>query len=100
MLDNQYRRELNTQNENLTKESFKDISVDDFKKIKSEDLNRFLRSNRFPRKYNAESVSSDIDSGKIKPNDLYNYLVNANSELFDTPVIGAEVYKSVDGGQR
>jgi len=101
VLDNQYRRELKTQNENesLTKESFKDISVDDFKKIKSEDLNRFLRSNRFPRKYNAESVNSDINSGKIEPNDLYNYLVNANSDLFDTPVIGAEVYKSIDGGQ-
>ena len=39
VLDNQYRRELKTQNENLTKESFKDISVDDFKKIKTEDLN-------------------------------------------------------------
>jgi photosystem II stability/assembly factor-like uncharacterized protein len=99
VLDNQYRRELKTQNENLTKESFKDISVDDFKKIKTEDLNRFLRSNRFPKKYNAESVNSDINSGKIEPNDLYSYLVNANSELFDTPVIGAEVYKSVDGGQ-
>ena len=98
VLDNQYRRELKTKNENLTKESFKDISIEDFKKIKSEDLNRFLRSNRFPRKYNAKSVNSDINSGKIEPKDLYNYLVNANSDLFDTPVIGAEVYKSTDGG--
>ena len=98
VLDNQYRRELKTKNENLTKESFKDISIEDFKKIKSDDLNRFLRSNRFPRKYNAKSVNSDINSGKIEPKDLYNYLVNANSDLFDTPVIGAEVYKSIDGG--
>ena len=98
VLDNQYRRELKTKNENLTKESFKDISIEDFKKIKSDDLNRFLRSNRFPRKYNAKSVNSDINSGKIEPKDLYNYLVNANSDLFDTPVIGAEVYKSTDGG--
>ena len=101
VLDNQFRRELNNQNEDesLSKESFKDISIDEFKKIESEDLNRFLRSNRFPRKYNAESVKSDIKSGKIEPKDLYNYLVNANSELFDTPVIGAEVYKSIDGGK-
>ena len=101
VLDNQFRRELNNQNEdeNLSKEYFKDISIDDFKKIKSDDLNRFLRSNRFPRKYNAKSVNSDIKSGKIEPKDLYSYLVNANSELFDTPVIGAEVYKSVDGGK-
>ena len=101
VLDNQFRRELKNQNEdeNLSKEYFKDISIDDFKKIKSDDLNRFLRSNRFPRKYNAKSVNSDIKSGKIEPKDLYSYLVNANSELFDTPVIGAEVYKSVDGGK-
>ena len=101
VLDNQFRRELNNQNEDesLSKESFKDISIDEFKKIESEDLNLFLRSNRFPRKYNAESVKSDIKSGKIEPKDLYNYLVNANSELFDTPVIGAEVYKSIDGGK-
>jgi photosystem II stability/assembly factor-like uncharacterized protein len=101
VLDNQFRRELKNQNEdeNLSKEDFKDISIDDFKKIKSDDLNRFLRSNRFPRKYNAKSVNSDIKSGKIEPKDLYSYLVNANSELFDTPVIGAEVYKSVDGGK-
>ena len=76
VLDNQYRRELKTKNENLTKESFKDISIEDFKKIKSEDLNRFLRSNRFPRKYNAKSVNSDINSGKIEPKDLYLSLIH------------------------
>ena len=35
---------------------------------------------------------------ELVPNDLYRFLTDANAELFDTPVIGAEVYKSVDSG--
>ena len=37
-------------------------------------------------------------NGQIQPVDLGTYLEDANSQLFDTPVIGAEVYKSTDGG--
>ena len=40
-----------------------------------------------------------IRKGKIKPIDVAHYLEDANSMLFDTPVIGAEVYKTVDGGK-
>ena len=40
-----------------------------------------------------------MNDGKLQPDDLYKYLVNANSELFDTPIIGAEVYKSENGGK-
>jgi photosystem II stability/assembly factor-like uncharacterized protein len=58
-----------------------------------------LRSNRFPTKYKPDAIKKDINDRKIKPDDLYRYLVNANSELFDTPIIGAEVYKSENGGK-
>ena len=40
-----------------------------------------------------------VRSGNVKPADLATYLEDANSMLFDTPVIGAEVYKSTDGGK-
>ena len=39
-----------------------------------------------------------IREGKAQPADLAKYLEDANTLLFDTPVIGAEVYKSSDGG--
>jgi len=39
-----------------------------------------------------------VRTGKIKPTSIYEYLSDANTEMFDTPVIGCEVYRSDDGG--
>ena len=36
--------------------------------------------------------------GAVKPIDLAKYLEDANSMLFDTQVIGAEVFKTTNGG--
>ena len=88
------------EDQGLTKESFIGMTVVDFNRIDVNDLRAFLRSNRFPSRYKPESIKKDISDGKLEPEDLYKYLVNANSELFDTPIIGAEVYKSVDGGKK
>ena len=84
----------------LTKESFIGMTLERFNKISVDDLKSFLRSNRFPSKYKPEAIKKEINEGKLQPEDLYRYLVNANSELFDTPIIGAEVYKSIDGGNK
>ena len=40
-----------------------------------------------------------VRTGSVKPVDLAKYLEDANSLLFDTPVVGAEVYRSNDGGK-
>jgi hypothetical protein len=40
-----------------------------------------------------------VKDGAVKPADLAKYLDNANAALFDTPVIGAEVYRSDDAGK-
>ena len=37
--------------------------------------------------------------GAIKPGDLAKYLENANTLLFDTPVVGAEVFLTTNGGK-
>ena len=42
---------------------------------------------------------SAIIKDKIKPSDLATYLEDANFVLLNSEVIGAEVYKSVDGGK-
>ncbi|MEX0360985.1 MAG: glycosyl hydrolase, partial [Allomuricauda sp.] len=49
-------------------------------------------------KYRAQNVKQLVRSGSVKPVDLAKYLENANSLLFDTPVIGAEVYRSDNAG--
>mgnify|MGYP001241228132 FL=1 len=71
----------------------------DFLALDDKKLNQFLKMNGFQEKYRAENVKQMIRVGTVKPEDLAKYLENANSALFDTPVIGAEVYKSIDGGK-
>ena len=100
--DNQARRseEGETEmDEGLKKDDFKIMSASAFQKLDNEQLESFLRSNNFQKKYTAEFVKKQVSKGQVKPMDLAKYLEDANSLLFDTPVIGAEVYKSIDGGK-
>lgn len=101
ILDNYNRRpsEPKSDDEGLVKEDFRDITVSDFAKLQNSDLEKYLRNNRFPEKHTAESVKQQVKEGKLEPIALVEYLETANSLLFDTPVIGAEVYASIDGGQ-
>ncbi len=101
--DNQFRREKEKKDKDssnaLDKEDFKTMSVDDFLKLTDKKLNSYLKTNGFQEKYRAENVKQMVRSGTVKPIDLAKYLENANSLLFDTPVIGAEVFKTVNGGK-
>ncbi|WP_411894103.1 VPS10 domain-containing protein [Winogradskyella sp. A2] len=100
--DSQFRRpdeEKKSDKRGLTKEDFKTMSNEDFLALEDKKLNVFLKTNGFQEKYRAENVKQMVRSGNVKPIDLAKYLEDANSMLFDTPVVGAEVYKSVDGGK-
>jgi len=100
--DNQFRREEKDEptppQAGLGKDDFKGMAAADFLKLDDKKLRTFLSRNRFPKKYTAEKIKSMVRSQAILPEALAKYLENANSLLFDTPVIGAEVYKSTDGG--
>ncbi|MBQ4913490.1 glycosyl hydrolase [Maribacter sp. MMG018] len=101
--DNQFRRPrtrgANRKSKGLTKEDFKTMSSKDFLKLSDQELNTFLKTNNFQEKYRAKNVKHMVSNGAIKPMDLAAYLENANSQLFDSPVIGAEVYRSDNGGK-
>ncbi|WP_035096345.1 VPS10 domain-containing protein [Aquimarina megaterium] len=100
--DSQYRRKENDtkkSNSGLTKEDFKTMSSETFLKLENKKLNAFLKTNGFQEKYRADNVKQLVRGGTVKPIDLAKYLENANAMLFDTPVIGAEVYRSNDGGK-
>lgn len=100
--DSQFRREKEEEKKDgdgLTKDDFKSMSKDEFLALDNKRLNTFLKTNGFQEKYRAENVKNMVRSGSVKPEDLAFYLEDANSLLFDTPVIGAEVYKSTDGGK-
>lgn len=102
LYDNQFHRPKKSdtfqKTDALTKEDFKSMSVTDFLNLDDKKLNEFLKTNGFREKYRAENVKQMVRSGATKPVDLADYLEDANSRLFDTPVIGAEVYRSDDGG--
>ncbi len=100
--DNQFRRkkiDSKKDTDKLTKESFKTMTAADFLMIEDKKLNAFLKTNGFQEKYRADNVKQMVRGGTVKPIDLAKYLEDANSMLFDTPVIGAEVYRSDDGGK-
>lgn len=100
--DSQFRREKEKKDEDkqgiLTKEDFKTMGVTEFLALDNNRLKDFLRQNGFQEKYRPENVKNMVKSGTVKPIDLSKYLEDANTMLFDTPVVGAEVYKSTDGG--
>lgn len=100
--DNQFRRASENKkdkNEELSKADFKTMTAESFLNLEDKKLNKFLKTNGFQEKYRAQNVKQLVRSGSVKPIDLAKYLEDANSLLFDTPVIGAEVYKSTDGGK-
>ncbi len=101
--DRQFRRKKEkkkkTSSNGITKEDFKTMSVDAFLKLTDKKLNTYLKRNGFQEKYRAENVKQMVRAGSVKPIDLAKYLENANSLLFDTPVIGAEVFKTKNGGR-
>jgi photosystem II stability/assembly factor-like uncharacterized protein len=100
--DSQFLREKNKDektSEGISKEDFKSMSTEDFLKIDDKKLNAYLKKNGFQEKYRADNVKQMIRSGVAKPRDLAKYLEDANALLFDTPVVGAEIYRSDDGGK-
>ena len=100
IVDNQFRRPIKEKKKNvgIDKNYFESISKEDFNNIDKKELNGFLRRNGFPEKYDANKVKDLVSSGTILPIDLKLYLEDANTVMFETPIVGAEVYRSDDGG--
>jgi photosystem II stability/assembly factor-like uncharacterized protein len=96
LLDNQARREKEEDEDevyDLAKVEFLTMSKADFVNLDNGLLQSFLEDNGFPEKYDSTSTKEMVESEEIEPIAFYDYLFDANTNLFDTPVIGAEVYK-------
>lgn len=100
LLDNQFERPKEIPKEKtLSKDELRTISKEEFLKLDKELIKNFLRENNFPKKYTVDTILFLIKSNKISPQTLVEYLEDANAQLFEKNVIGAEVYKSTDGGK-
>ena len=83
----------------LKQKDFKAITKEAFLKLDDKKLEDFLRDNGFPKKYDAKRVKKEVGDGKYEATALYDYLGgDANANLFNTKVIGAEMYRSDDAG--
>jgi photosystem II stability/assembly factor-like uncharacterized protein len=99
IVDNQNRRPKEDGEAIDFKEELKTMSDEDFQNVENKKINSYLKKNDFPEKYNAEIVKEMVSKKEINPNDLVDYTMDANALLFDTPVIGAEVYKLNKNGR-
>ena len=101
IIDNYNRRppEEDEDKDLLTKDQLREMRKEEFLALSEEKIKGFLEANRFPEKYSVDTIRVLVENGKITPATLVEYLEDANAMLFDTDVIGAEVYVSRDGGK-
>lgn len=78
---------------------FKGLTREQFLGLDNPKLDTFFKKNRIPNKYNAQLVKQLIEYNKLQPSAIWDYLYDANTALFETPIIGAEIYRSDDGGK-
>lgn len=105
--DSQFREEASKDNasakanskKSLVKDDFKTMSKEKFMALDNAQLNTYLKENNFQEKYRAENIKNMVSNGSVQVVDLAKYLEDANSLLFDTPVKGAELFKTTDGGK-
>lgn len=82
----------------VTRDDLRSMTRRDFLALPDSAIAKYLTAERFPDKYDVETVRGMMERGDIEPVALVEYVEDANSLLFDTPVIGLEVYRSDDGG--
>lgn len=101
-LDNQAetREEIKEKKEEdkLKITDFKDMTVQQLLSIENDLLKEFLKENEFPEKYTPELLKKEIREGKYEPKAVAEYFGDANEALFNTSVVGAELYRSDDYG--
>ncbi len=99
ILDNYDRRPKETSNkEELTKDQLKEMDAEKFAKLSDKKIQKFLSDNYIPEEYTVEKIREKIKAGSLTTSQLASYNKSANTLLFDTPVIGAEVYVTKNDG--
>ncbi|TAG12155.1 MAG: glycosyl hydrolase [Sphingobacteriia bacterium] len=80
---------------------FKLLSKEQFALLDDKKLNDFIKSPRtlIPTKYNAANLKEMVATDQLAPTAIYDFLFDANTALFETPIIGCELYRSDDAGK-
>lgn len=83
----------------IEKDFFRTATRDDVLNLDEKAFTQFLKKYKYPEKYDVKFLKKLIQEGKLKPIQIVEYLEDANTQLFNTNVIGAEVYVSHDRGK-
>ncbi|MBI4914040.1 MAG: glycosyl hydrolase [Acidobacteria bacterium] len=84
--------------EALTAKTLTGMGREEFLKLDLKRVKAFLRENGFHKDLTAEKVREDLKAGKITVKDLLDYLGDADRDLFQTDIVGPELYATTDGG--
>jgi len=98
VLDNQSKRPKKIQTKTTMPEMFS-APGEVFMEIPNREINAYLKKQGLSEKYRAENIKNWIQNGNMEPAEAKKIMQDANAALFETEVIGAEVYKSIDGGK-
>ncbi|MCH3883709.1 VPS10 domain-containing protein [Tenacibaculum aquimarinum] len=100
--DSQYRRKpesKKTASFNFSKKQFENLSSADVLALRNKTLDNYLKAYGFQEKFRAENAKQLLRPGGVKPKELMTFLENEMAVAFEEPVIGAEVFKTTDGGK-
>lgn len=78
-------------------DELKNLTIDQFAQLNNARLDTFLKRNRMTPRYSALTIKDLVSQGKVKPTSLYDYLYRNTG--FESNPVGAEAYRSDDGGQ-
>lgn len=101
ILDNQQEIEDKKKkvDDKLKIETFRTMTKEEFLKLDDKKLDEFLKDNGFPKKYTAEVVKKEIRGDKYAVKAIGDYFGgDANANLVNTKIAGAEIYRSDDSG--
>jgi photosystem II stability/assembly factor-like uncharacterized protein len=101
LLDNQNHQEENRDEpkDRLRARDLARMNKETFLNLDSSRLTRYLRTEGYPKKYTAKGLQDSVRKGRFTVKDIADWkLADADAGLFDTPVKGAELYVSKDGG--
>lgn len=81
--------------------NFKELTKEQFAALDDKKLTSFISSprNGIPAKYTTASIKESVANGKFPPTIIWDFLFDGNMALFETPIIGCELYRSDDAGK-
>jgi photosystem II stability/assembly factor-like uncharacterized protein len=100
VLDNQDDRGIKKKKSSgLTKDTLRNMTKAAFLTLSDSIVEKYLRDNGFEEEYTGERVKNMVKADSIKPSSLVDYLEDAETQISETNVKGAEVYRSDDAGK-